>query len=244
MWTVGRFRTTCLTASAAPLARALFRRNALQGGPDAGREVPAGRAVEEALAEVALQPHGEQVCSVTLAWERPNGSGNSSAPAWPMARSRCRPGTTAYTSAIAGERRPARPGNGLRHSACARKSRWASPPARRTNCVAARRSKSRSRPRRRRPQRLGTESIEDSSNASASRSHVADQRESRRCRRGDLLSLLQGRAVSIEARPSLLSASCRLGARPLPPATWSLGEVAPAGTHGEYPRIWLARKSP
>jgi hypothetical protein len=26
----------------------------------------------EALAEVALQPHGEQVCRVTLAWEQPN----------------------------------------------------------------------------------------------------------------------------------------------------------------------------
>ena len=195
------------------------------------------------LAEVALQPHGDQVKHLTLAWEGPNGNWQLIRPAVTGGKVMVPPGNyRLYACSLVGgsasrdqvmvsgmQRIPQTPVSIAAGQAntldcggpVADQGHGHQGEGR--NVWAAHRGFQ---------QRIGQFGA-----------HVAHQRESRRVRRGDLLRFPTRAIASNPSRPSPLSASFRPGARRLPAATWSLGEVAPARTHGEYPRTWLARKS-
>ena len=72
----------------------------------------------ETLAELALQPHGDQVKQVTLAWEGPSGKWQLIRPDVTGGKVMVPPGNyRLYACNLVGGRHLARPGNGLRHAA-------------------------------------------------------------------------------------------------------------------------------
>ena len=153
----------------------------------------------------------------------------------PMAKSWCRPAITGYTPAASWARRGARPGHGLRHAARpanARKHRCRQsqhPGLRRSAGDQSHRGQSRG-------EFPWIAPAEDSGNAKA------DSVTTLRINAmwpvpAERFTPPSRRAIdSARGHPSLPSRSFRPAARPSPTATWSMAEVAPARTHGEYPK--------